>query len=78
MAKIKQSQLKGLFTKVGLSEGIFDLFNKKRKALDKKVTDIKQDIEDTIKSAPNDKEKQRLRDLHNAIQRARKLGVKIY
>jgi|TARA_R110000803_G_scaffold98580_2_gene166677 16S rRNA A1518/A1519 N6-dimethyltransferase RsmA/KsgA/DIM1 with predicted DNA glycosylase/AP lyase activity len=78
MKTIKKSHLKEVFLKYGLSEGIFDIFNKKRKKLDKELKNIQSDIEDTINSAPNDKEKKKLRDLVNALDNARAAGIKGY
>jgi len=85
MKTIKKSHLKEVFLKYGLSEGIFDIFNKKRKKLDKElkniqsdIENIQSDIEDTINSAPNDKEKKKLRDLANALDNARAAGIKGY
>jgi len=78
MATITKSKLKELFKENNLSDGIFDIFNRKRKRLDKKITDLKKSIEDTIESAPNDKEREYLRDLNNAIIAMKKAGVKLY
>ena len=78
MTTIKKSHLKELFKDYGISEGIFDIFNRKRKRLDKKIVDLKQSIEDTIESAPTDEDKKLLRDLHNAILQARAAGVKLH
>jgi|TARA_R110001592_G_scaffold122055_1_gene328417 hypothetical protein len=78
MKTIKKSHLKEVFLKYGLSEGIFDIFNKKRKKLDKDLKDIRTDIEDTIKAAPNAREKKRLQDLSNAFRKAHAAGVKVY
>ena len=78
MKTIKKSHLKEVFLKYGISEGIFDIFNKKRKKLDKELKNIQSDIEDTINSAPNDKEKKKLRDLVNALDNARAAGIKGY
>ena len=78
MATITKSKLKELFKENNLSDGIFDIFNRKRKRLDKKITDLKKSIEDTIESAPNDEERDHLRDLNNAIIAMKKAGVKLY
>lgn len=75
MAKIKESDLKKIFDSYGLDEGIFDLFNKKRKRLKQRIKDIEKEIDDVINSAPTKKEKQQLRDLSNAFRKASDLGV---
>jgi len=76
MATIKKSHLKEVFLKYGLSEGIFDIFNKKRRKLDKDLKDVRAQIEDTINSAPNAKEKKILQDLTAALRKAHAAGVK--
>ena len=78
MATIKKSHLKEVFLKYGLSEGIFDIFNKKRKKLDKDLKDVRAKIEDTINAAPNEREKKRLQDLMDAFRKAHAAGVKVY
>ena len=78
MKTIKKSHLKEVFLKYGLSEGIFDIFNKKRKKLDKDLKNVRADIEDTIKAAPNAREKKRLQDLADAFRKAHAAGVTVY
>jgi Spy/CpxP family protein refolding chaperone len=68
MAKMKQSQLKEVFKRIGLSEGMFDIFNKKKKELQKQLKVSQDAVEDIITSAPTDEEKQKLRDLSNALK----------
>lgn len=75
MAKIKESELKKIFKEAGLSDGIFDLFNKKRNRLKQKIKDIEKEIEGVIDSAPTKKEKQQLRNISNAFRNASKVGV---
>ena len=70
MKTIKESQLKELFEKFGLSEGLFDIFKKKTKgkvskSTKKKLAAIDSDIEDVINSAPTDEEREALRDAAN-------------
>jgi hypothetical protein len=78
MKRIKKEQLKEVFKQFGLSEGIFDLFTSKRTQLKKRLqadlVNIKTKIEDTINSAPDDKEKEQLRKLANAFDKAYNLG----
>jgi CO dehydrogenase/acetyl-CoA synthase beta subunit len=71
--KIKKSQLKEIFLQYGLSEGIFDLFLSKKKQLKDKISSIDKEIEDTIKSAPTDKDKQNLKDLSNFLRKSKTL-----
>lgn len=74
MATIKESHLKKIFTEYGISDGVFDIFNKKRKRLKKKLKDVQADIEDTIQSAPKDQQS-KLRDLAAAFDKANAAGV---
>lgn len=78
MKTIKKSQLKEVFKEFGLSEGIFDLFSSKKTKLRKKLQadldNIKNAIEDTINTAPTQKEKDQLRKLANAFDKAYNLG----
>lgn len=78
MKTIKKSQLKEVFKEFGLSEGIFDLFSSKKTKLRKKLQsdleNIKSNIEDTINSAPTQQEKDQLRKLANAFDKAYNLG----
>lgn len=71
MSTIKKSHLKELFSKYGLSEGIFDIFNSKRKKLSKDIDNIRKDINSTIDSAPTDADKKRLRDLAAAFDKVK-------
>ena len=57
MKVIKQSHLREVFLKYGISEGIFDIFNKKRKQLKNKIKNIDAEIAGIINSAPTDKNK---------------------
>ena len=75
MSTIKKSHLKEVFSKYGISEGIFDIFNKKRKSLEKKLKDVQADIQDTINSAPSKAEKEQLRRLAAAFDKAKTSGV---
>lgn len=75
MATIKKSQLKEIFKEAGLSDGVFDLFNKKRKQLKKKIKELEKEIDSVINSAPTDKEKQQLRNISNSFRKASELGV---
>ena len=74
MATIKESHLKQIFKEYGISDGVFDIFNKKRKKLKKQLKQTKADIEDTIQSAPKDQQK-KLRDLAAAFDKAYDAGV---
>ena len=78
MKTIKKSQLKEVFKEFGLSEGIFDLFSSKKTKLGKKLQadldNIKSKIEDTINSAPTQQERDQLRKLANAFDKAYNLG----
>ena len=78
MKTIKKSQLKEVFKEFGLSEGIFDLFSSKKTKLRKKLQsdleNIKSNIEDTINSAATQQEKDQLRKLANAFDKAYNLG----
>jgi|TARA_B100000768_G_C11188888_1_gene336399 hypothetical protein len=78
MAKIKLSTVKEIFNKVGVSEGLFDMFkSKRRKAMDK-LDNVKKDIDDLIKSAPTRKDKDDMQKLVNAFRavaaQKRKMG----
>ena len=42
MSTIKKSHLKEIFKKYGLSEGIFDIFDRKRKKLEKEIDDVRK------------------------------------
>lgn len=68
MTKIKQSQLKEVFKRIGISEGVFDIFNKKKKELQRQLKASQDTVDDIISSAPSDAEKQKLRDLSNALK----------
>ncbi len=74
MKTIKKSELRELFTKLDISEGVFDLFvskkNKLKKSLEKDLSNIKNKIEKTINGAPSQKEKEQLRRLANAFDKA--------
>jgi uncharacterized membrane protein YfbV (UPF0208 family) len=78
MKTIKKSQLKEIFKGFGLSEGIFDLFSSRKTKLKNRLqndlNNIKKKIEDTINSAPNQEEKDQLRKLANAFDKAYNLG----
>jgi NAD-specific glutamate dehydrogenase len=78
MKTIKKSKLKELFTKLDISEGIFDLFvskkNKLKKSLENDLNNIKNKIEKTINGAPTQKEKDQLRRLANAFDKAYSTG----
>lgn len=78
MKTIKKSQLKEVFRQFGLSEGIFDLFSSKKTKLKNQLqtdlNNIKKKIQDTINSAPNQQEKDQLRKLANAFDKAYNLG----
>lgn len=68
MANIKISQLKELFTEVGLDEGIFDIFRSKSKKLSQRLKGIDSEIETVIASAPDKATQQKLRNLNNALK----------
>ena len=78
MAKIKLSTIREIFNKVGVSEGLFDMFNSKRRKLTDKLDNVKKDIDDIIKSAPTEKDKEDLQKLANAFRavsaQKRKMG----
>jgi len=78
MKSIKKSQLKEVFKSAGLSEGIFDLFvskkTKLKQRLQQDLNNIKNKIEDTINSAPTSEEKEKLRKLADAFDKAYNLG----
>lgn len=78
MAKIKLSTIKEIFNKVGVSEGLFDMFKSKRRKLTDKLDSVKNDIDDIIKSAPTEKDKEDLQRLANAFRavsaQKRKMG----
>jgi len=78
MAKIKLSTIKEIFNKVGVSEGLFDMFKSKRRKLTDKLDNVKKDIDDIIKSAPTKKDKEDLQKLANAFRavsaQKRKMG----
>ena len=78
MKTIKKSQLKEVFKQFGLSEGIFDLFSSKKTKLKNKLQsdldNIKKKIDDTINTAPTQQEKDQLRKLANAFDKAYNLG----
>lgn len=78
MAKIKLSELKQLFTEIGLSEGIFDIFRSKSSKLRKKIKGLESDVDDIVKSAPDKATQQKLRNLSNALRawdaQSRKMG----
>lgn len=78
MKTIKKSQLKEAFKQFGLSEGIFDLFSSKKTKLKNKLQSdldsIKKKIDDTINTAPTQQEKDQLRKLANAFDKAYNLG----
>jgi len=74
MATIKESQLRKIFKEYGISDGVFDIFNKKRKKLKKQLKQTRDDIEDTIQSAPKDQQA-KLKDLANAFDKAYDAGV---
>jgi len=78
MAKIKLSTIREIFNKVGVSEGLFDMFKSKRRKLTDKLDNVKKDIDDIIKSAPTEKDKEDLQKLANAFRavsaQKRKMG----
>ena len=78
LAKIKLSTIREIFNKVGVSEGLFDMFNSKRRKLTDKLDNVKKDIDDIIKSAPTEKDKEDLQKLANAFRavsaQKRKMG----
>lgn len=78
MAKIKLSELKQLFTEIGLNEGIFDIFRSKSSKLRKKIKGLESDVDDIVKSAPDKATQQKLRNLSNALRawdaQSRKMG----
>jgi len=69
MKRIKESELKQMFESFGLSEGIFDLFKKY------KISKIDKEIDGIIDSAPNEKEKEALRNLSKALRKAHSIGA---
>ena len=71
MSTIKKSHLKEIFKKYGLSEGIFDIFDRKRKKLEKELDDIRKEIDDVINSAPSDFEKKKLQNLAAAFDKVK-------
>ena len=78
MAKIKLSELKQMFTEVGLDEGIFDIFRSKSSKLRKKLKGLETDVDDIVKSAPDKATAKKLRNLSNALRaydaQSRKMG----
>jgi len=74
MAKIKESHLQQIFNEYGISDGVWDIFNRKRKRLKNQLKQTRADIEDTIQSAPKDQQK-KLRDLAAAFDKAYDAGV---
>jgi len=78
MAKIKLSTIKEIFNEVGVSEGLFDFFNKKRRKLNNKLTAVKSDIDDLVKAAPTKKDAEDMQKLVNAFRaveaQKRKMG----
>ena len=78
MAKIKLSTIKEIFNEVGVSEGLFDFFNKKRRKLNNKLAAVKSDIDDLVKSAPTKKDADDMQKLVNAFRaveaQKRKMG----
>jgi Spy/CpxP family protein refolding chaperone len=74
MATIKESHLKQIFNEYGISDGVWDIFNKKRKRLKKQLKQTRADIEDTIQYAPKDQQK-KLKDLAAAFDNAYDAGV---
>jgi hypothetical protein len=78
MAKIKLSTIKEIFNKVGVSEGLFDMFKSKRRKLIDKLDNVKKDIDDIIKSAPTKKDREDLQKLVDAFREVsaqrRKMG----
>ena len=48
MVKIKESHLQQIFNEYGISDGVWDIFNRKRKRLKKQLKQTRADIEDTI------------------------------
>lgn len=71
MSTIKKSHLKEIFSKYGLSEGIFDIFNSKRKQLDKKLAAINKEVEATIAAAPTKADRKRLQNLADAFDKVK-------
>lgn len=69
MSTIKKSHLKEIFSKYGLSESIFDIFNSKRKQLSKDLDTVRKEIDDVIASAPSPVDKKRLKDLAAAFDK---------
>ena len=71
MTTIKKSHLKEIFKKYGLSEGTFDIFDRKRKKLEKEIDDVRKEIDDVINSAPSDVEKRKLQNLAAAFDKVK-------
>lgn len=71
MSTIKKSHLKEIFKTYGLSEGIFDIFDRKRKKLEKEIDDVRKEIDDVINSAPSDVEKKKLQNLAAAFDKVK-------
>ena len=69
MTTIKESQLKEIFEAFDLDEGIFDIFKKMR------ISKLEKEVDDIIKSAPTQKQKDALRNLSNAMRAASAAGV---
>ena len=75
MAKIKTSALKELFKEHGLSEGIFDIFNKRKKKLKAKIQGIESHLDDTIAAAPTEKQRKALEDLRAVLTKMQARGT---
>jgi len=68
MATIKKTALKELSKEHGLSEGIFDIFNKRKKKLKAKIKGIDSYLDDTIEAAPTEKQRKALVALRAALE----------
>jgi len=70
MKVIKQSHLREVFLKYGISEGIFDIFNKKRKQLKNKIKNLDVELTAIINSAPTDEDRKQLRKMSDLFKAA--------
>ena len=75
MAKIKIKELKQLFTEHGVQEGVFDIFKRKKKKLDAKLSVINKDLDNIIDDAPTEAGKQALKDLRAHLEKMQSRGT---
>lgn len=75
MKSIKKSQLREVFKKFDISEGVFDLFMSKKQRklnqIEKELADLSKEADDIIKNAPTDAQRKQLRKLADAFDAVR-------